>query len=70
MKLFPKAVAPYVKAWVSLIGVIVAAIVTAVSSVPTWVTIVGAAATTMGVFMGRNSTPAPPAAPPVKSVDD
>lgn len=62
-QLFPKAVQPYVKAWVSLIGVVVAAVVTAVGSVPTWVTIVGAGATTIGVFMGRNSEPdTPPSA--------
>lgn len=53
--LFPASVAPYVKAWVSLLGVIVAAVVTAWTDVPRWVTIVGAVLTSVGTYLVPNA---------------
>lgn len=51
--LLPKAVMPYVKAWLSLIGVVVTALVAA-TDVPEWVAVVGAVVSAVGVYLGKN----------------
>ena len=55
--LLPAAWQPYAKAWLSLLGVIVAAIVTAWPEVPRWVTIVGAVLASVGVYLASNEAP-------------
>lgn len=57
MKLLPAKLAPYVKAWATLIGVAVATIAT-LTDLPAWVTIAGSLATTLAVYFGPN-TPLP-----------
>lgn len=54
--LLPAKVAPYVKAWLSLIGVIVSALVVAIPDAPKWVAVVGAVITSVGVYLGKNTT--------------
>lgn len=54
MKLLPASWMPYAKAWCTLLGVIVAAVVTAWTEVPRWVTIVGAVLTSLGVYLAKN----------------
>lgn len=57
MNLFPAKIQPYVKAWLTLIGIVVSVVVTTVTAVPVWVTIVGAVATSVAVYLGANATP-------------
>lgn len=60
--LLPASIAPYVKAWVSLLGVIVSAVVAAVDDAPKWLAVVGAVVASVGVYLARNGDK--PADPP------
>lgn len=54
MKLVPDRIAPYAKAWVSLIGAILTLVVTAAPAVPWWVGIIPAALTAIGTYLVPN----------------
>ena len=56
--LLPRAVLPYAKAWVGLIGTVVAAILVAWDDAPRWLTIASAALTAAGVYLTPNTDPA------------
>lgn len=56
--LLPRAVLPYAKAWVGLIGAVVAAILVTWDDAPRWVTVVSAALTAAGVYLTPNTDPA------------
>lgn len=62
MNLLPAKLQPYAKAWISLLGVIVAAVVTAWSDVPRWVTVLGAVLASVGAYLVPNSPTEHPAA--------
>ena len=57
MNLLPTKIAPYAKAWLTLIGVAIATLTT-LTDLPTWATIAGSLATTIAVYLTPN-TPAP-----------
>ena len=55
MNLLPTKIAPYAKAWLTLIGVAVATLTT-LTELPTWATIAGSLATTLAVYLTPNAT--------------
>lgn len=54
-ELFPKAVAPYAKAWVAFLGVIAASVVVAWDDAPKWLVVVSSVLTAAGVYLTPNS---------------
>lgn len=56
--LLPRAVLPYAKAWVGLLGAVVAAVLVAWEDAPSWLTVVSAALTAAGVYLTPNTDPA------------
>lgn len=74
MNLLPKSVMPYAKAWVSLLGVIIAAVVTAVPDVPRWLTVAGAVIASVGAYLVPNrpaqNPPASDGTPSATSLPD
>lgn len=62
--LLPAPIARTVKAWLSLISVVVSAIVAAVDGAPKWIAVAGAVIASVLVYLGKNTdtTPEPPTA--------
>ena len=56
--LLPRAVLPYAKAWVGLLGAVVAAILATLDDAPRWLTVASAALTAAGVYLTPNTDPA------------
>lgn len=52
--LFPDSVAKYAKAWVAFLGFLATTVATEWAEAPSWVKVVGAVLTTVGVYLVRN----------------
>lgn len=59
MKLVPDRIAPYAKAWVSLLGTLVTVVVTAAPAVPWWVGIIPALCTAIATYLVPNAKASP-----------
>jgi len=57
MNLVPAAMQPALKAWVSLIGVIVSALTASISDAPKWLAVVGAVVASVGAYLVPNTDP-------------
>lgn len=60
MNLLPNKIAPYAKAWLSLIGVVLTGIVTAVDDAPKWVAVASAVVASAVVYFVPNGDKTPP----------
>lgn len=56
--LFPKAVEPYAKAWLAVIGTALQAVLVAWADAPQWLSIAAAAITAVSVYLAPNKTEA------------
>jgi hypothetical protein len=54
-QLFPKAIAPYAKAWTAFLGVVLTNVATLWADAPAWVGVVGGVLTVAAVFAVPNA---------------
>jgi len=54
-ELLPKAVLPYAKAWIALLGVIASSVVIGWDDAPKWLVVVSSVLTAVGVYLTPNA---------------